>query len=106
MQKIARRHNFCVLLHEKPFAGVNGSGKAQQLVDGNKHRKKFIVAGKNAENKFAVPYIFVNTIKAFHDNADLLRATIASAGNDSSSRSERSPPAIMSVFLGSQLTAC
>ena len=105
MQKIARRHNFCVLLHEKPFAGVNGSGKHNNWSMATNTGKNLLSPGKTPKTNLQFLTFFVNTIKAFHDNADLLRATIASAGNDHRLGANEAPPAIMSVFLGSQLTS-
>ena len=95
MHKIGRRHNFRVL-REKPFAGVNGS-KTQQLVACNEHRKKSFVARKTPKTNLFLTF-FIN-VKAFHDNADLLRATIASAVMIIVLE-QMKPPAIMSVFLG------
>jgi glutamine synthetase len=105
MQKIARRHNFCVLLHEKPFAGVNGSGKHNNWSMATNTGKNLLSPGKTPKTNLQFLTFFVNTIKAFHDNSDLLRATIASAGNDHRLGANEAPPAIMSVFLGSQLTS-
>jgi glutamine synthetase len=105
MQKVARRHNFCVLLHEKPFAGVNGSGKHNNWSLATNTGKNLLSPGKTPKTNLQFLTFFVNTIKAFHDNADLLRATIASAGNDHRLGANEAPPAIMSVFLGSQLSA-
>ncbi|HET6992381.1 MAG TPA: glutamine synthetase III [Bacteroidia bacterium] len=105
MQKVARRHNFCVLLHEKPFAGVNGSGKHNNWSMATNTGKNLLSPGKTPKTNLQFLTFFVNTIKAFHDNDDLLRATIASAGNDHRLGANEAPPAIMSVFLGSQLTS-
>jgi glutamine synthetase len=105
MQKVARRHNFCVLLHEKPFAGVNGSGKHNNWSLATNTGKNLLSPGKTPKTNLQFLTFFINTIKAFHDNDDLLRATIASAGNDHRLGANEAPPAIMSVFLGSQLTS-
>ncbi len=105
MQKVARRHNFCVLLHEKPYAGVNGSGKHNNWSLATNTGKNLLSPGKTPKTNLQFLTFFINTIKAFHDNDDLLRATIASAGNDHRLGANEAPPAIMSVFLGSQLTA-
>ncbi|HLG04193.1 MAG TPA: glutamine synthetase III [Bacteroidia bacterium] len=104
MQKVARRHNFRVLLHEKPFAGVNGSGKHNNWSLATSTGKNLLSPGKTPKTNLQFLTFFINTIKAFHDNADLLRATIASAGNDHRLGANEAPPAIMSVFLGSQLS--
>lgn len=105
MQKVARRHNFCVLLHEKPFAGVNGSGKHNNWSLSTNTGKNLLSPGKTPKTNLQFLTFFINTLKAFHDNDDLLRATIASAGNDHRLGANEAPPAIMSVFLGSQLSA-
>ncbi|MCX6310314.1 MAG: glutamine synthetase III [Bacteroidetes bacterium] len=105
MQKVARRHNFCVLLHEKPYAGVNGSGKHNNWSMATNTGKNLLSPGKTPKTNLQFLTFFINTIKAFHDNDDLLRATIASAGNDHRLGANEAPPAIMSVFLGSQLTS-
>ncbi len=105
MQKVARRHNFCVLLHEKPFAGVNGSGKHNNWSLSTNTGKNLLSPGKTPKTNLQFLTFFINTLKAFHDNDDLLRATIASAGNDHRLGANEAPPAIMSVFLGSQLSS-
>ncbi|MBI3512181.1 MAG: glutamine synthetase III [Bacteroidetes bacterium] len=105
MQKVARRHDFCVLLHEKPFAGVNGSGKHNNWSMATNTGKNLLSPGKTPKTNLQFLTFFVNTIKAFHDNSDLLRATIASSGNDHRLGANEAPPAIMSVFLGSQLSS-
>lgn len=105
MQKVARRHNFRVLLHEKPFAGVNGSGKHNNWSMATNTGKNLLSPGKTPKTNLQFLTFFINTVKAFHDNADLLRATIASAGNDHRLGANEAPPAIMSVFLGSQLSS-
>jgi glutamine synthetase len=105
MQKVGRRHLFRVLLHEKPFAGVNGSGKHNNWSLATNAGKNLLSPGKTPKTNLQFLTFFVNTVKAFHDNDDLLRATIASAGNDHRLGANEAPPAIMSVFLGSQLSA-
>ena len=105
MHRIGRRHNFRVLLHEKPFAGVNGSGKHNNWSLATNTGKNLLSPGKTPKTNMQFLTFFINTIKAFHDNADLLRATIASAGNDHRLGANEAPPAIMSVFLGTQLSA-
>lgn len=105
MAKIGRRHNFRVLLHEKPFAGVNGSGKHNNWSMATNTGKNLLSPGKTPKTNLQFLAFFINTVKAFHDNADLLRATIASAGNDHRLGANEAPPAIMSVFLGSQLSS-
>jgi glutamine synthetase len=105
LEKIARRHNFRVLLHEKPFAGVNGSGKHNNWSLATNTGVNLLSPGKNPKKNLQFLTFFVNTIKAVYDNADLLRASIASAGNDHRLGANEAPPAIISVFIGSQLTA-
>lgn len=105
MRKVARHHNFRVLFHEKPFAGVNGSGKHNNWSLGTNTGKNLLSPGKTPKTNLQFLTFFINVIKAYHDHADLLRATIASAGNDHRLGANEAPPAIMSVFLGSQLSA-
>lgn len=104
MEKVARRHNFRVLLHEKPFAGVNGSGKHNNWSLGTNTGKNLLSPGKTPKTNLQFLTFFINTVKAVHDNADLMRATIASANNDHRLGANEAPPAIMSVFLGTQLS--
>ncbi len=105
MEKVARKHNFRVLLHEKPFSGVNGSGKHNNWSLGTNTGVNLLAPGKNPKTNLQFLTFFVNTIKAIHDYADVLRACIASAGNDHRLGANEAPPAIMSVFIGSQLSA-
>ena len=104
MEKIARKHNFRVLLHEKPFAGVNGSGKHNNWSLGTNTGVNLLAPGKNPKSNLQFLTFFVNTIAAIHDNADLLRAAIASAGNDHRLGANEAPPAIISTFIGTQLS--
>ena len=104
MEKVARKHNFRVLLHEKPFAGINGSGKHNNWSLGTDTRVNLLQPGKNPKSNMQFLTFFVNTIKAIHDNADLLRASIASASNDHRLGANEAPPAIISVFIGTQLS--
>ena len=104
MEKIARKHNFRVLLHEKPFAGVNGSGKHNNWSLGTDTGVNLLAPGKNPKSNLQFLTFFVNTIKAIHDQADLLRACIAGAGNDHRLGANEAPPAIISAFIGTQLT--
>jgi len=103
MQKIAKKHHFKVLLHEKPFAGVNGSGKHNNWSLATDTGRNLLSPGKNPKSNLLFLTFFINTIKAFYDNADLLRASIASASNDHRLGANEAPPAIMSVFIGSYL---
>ncbi|HCQ17268.1 MAG TPA: glutamine synthetase type III, partial [Cryomorphaceae bacterium] len=104
MEKVARRHHFKVLLHEKPFAGVNGSGKHNNWSLATDTGVNLLSPGKNPKSNLQFITFFINSIKAVYDNADLLRASIASAGNDHRLGANEAPPAIISVFIGSQLT--
>ncbi|MCB9189694.1 MAG: glutamine synthetase III [Flavobacteriales bacterium] len=104
MEKIARKHDFRVLLHEKPFAGVNGSGKHNNWSLGTNTGVNLLSPGKNPKTNLRFLTFFVNTIKAIADNADILRASIASASNDHRLGANEAPPAIISVFIGTQLS--
>ena len=104
MQKVANRHNFKVLFHEKPFAGVNGSGKHNNWSLSTDNGINLLAPGKTPMSNLQFLTFFINTIKAVHDNEELLRACIASATNDHRLGANEAPPAIMSVFIGAQLT--
>lgn len=104
MNKVAERHNFKVLLHEKPFAGVNGSGKHNNWSLATDTGVNLLGPGKNPKSNLQFLTFFVNSIKAVHDNADLLRASIASANNDHRLGANEAPPAIISVFIGEHLS--
>lgn len=105
LEKTARKHDFRVLLHEKPFAGVNGSGKHNNWSLSTNTGVNLLAPGKNPKSNLQFLTFFVNTIKAIHDNADLLRACIASASNDHRLGANEAPPAIISTFIGSQLSS-
>ena len=104
LEKVARKHNFRVLLHEKPFAGLNGSGKHNNWSLATDTGVNLLSPGKNPKSNLQFLTFFINTLKAIYDNADLLRATIASAGNDHRLGANEAPPAILSAFIGSQLS--
>lgn len=104
MEKVARKHDFRILLHEKPFAGVNGSGKHNNWSLSTNTGVNLLAPGKNPKSNLLFLTFFVNTIKAIHDNADVLRACIASAGNDHRLGANEAPPAIISTFIGTQLS--
>ncbi|MFS2190354.1 glutamine synthetase III [Mucilaginibacter sp. Mucisp84] len=104
MDRVARRHNFKVLLHEKPYAGLNGSGKHNNWSLITNTGKNLLSPGKTPKNNLMFLAFFVNTIKAVHEHADLLRASIASVNNDHRLGANEAPPAIISIFLGSQLS--
>lgn len=105
MDKVAKRHNFRVLLHEKPFAGVNGSGKHNNWSLSTNTGVNLLSPGKTPMSNLQFLTFFVNTIKAVHDYEELLRASIASASNDHRLGANEAPPAIISVFIGEQLTS-
>lgn len=104
MEKIAERHELKVLLHEKPFAGINGSGKHNNWSLITSTGKNLLSPSSKNEENLQFLTFFVNTIKAVHEHNGLLRASIASAGNDHRLGANEAPPAIVSVFVGSQLT--
>ncbi len=105
LEKIARKHDFRVLLHEKPFAGVNGSGKHNNWSLSTNTGVNLLAPGKNPKSNLLFLTFFVNTIKAIHDHADLLRACIASASNDHRLGANEAPPAIISAFIGTHLSS-
>ncbi|MCK0123486.1 glutamine synthetase III [Gelidibacter sp. F2691] len=104
MDKVSERHNFKVLFHEKPFAGVNGSGKHNNWSLSTDTGVNLLGPGKTPMSNLQFLTFFINTIKAVNDNEELLRAAIASAGNDHRLGANEAPPAIMSIFIGEQLT--
>ncbi|WP_282044371.1 glutamine synthetase III [Winogradskyella flava] len=104
MQKVAERHGFNVLLHEKPFAGVNGSGKHNNWSLSTDTGVNLLSPGKTPMSNLQFLTFFINTIKAVLTHEELLRAAIASASNDHRLGANEAPPAIISVFIGAQLT--
>jgi glutamine synthetase len=104
MDKIAGRHNFKVLFHEKPFAGVNGSGKHNNWSLATNTGVNLLSPGKTPMSNLQFLTFFINTIKAVHEYEELIRASIASASNDHRLGANEAPPAIISVFIGQQLT--
>ncbi|MDP4261833.1 MAG: glutamine synthetase III [Bacteroidota bacterium] len=104
MDRVARRHKLRVLLHEKPFAGINGSGKHNNWSMATDTGVNLLAPGKTPKTNLMFLTFFVNTIKAVHDYADVLRASIASAPNDHRLGANEAPPAIISVFIGQYLT--
>lgn len=105
MSKVGARHNFLVLLHEKPFDGINGSGKHNNWSLSTDTGVNLLSPGKTPKTNLMFLTFFINTIKAVYEYADLLRAAIASANNDHRLGANEAPPAIISVFLGEQLSA-
>ena len=104
MDRVARRHKLRVLLHEKPFAGINGSGKHNNWSMATDTGVNLLAPGKTPKTNLMFLTFFVNTIKAVYDYADVLRASIASAGNDFRLGANEAPPAIISVFIGEYLS--
>ena len=103
MDRVAKRHKLKVLLHEKPFAGINGSGKHNNWSMATDTGVNLLAPGKTPKTNLMFLTFFVNTIKAVHEYADILRASIASAGNDHRLGANEAPPAIISVFIGQYL---
>ena len=102
---VARRHNFNVLLHEKPYAGINGSGKHNNWSMATNTGVNLLAPGKTQNDNFRFIVILANILKAVHENEELVRASVASAGNDLRLGANEAPPAIISVFVGEQITA-
>jgi len=105
MQKVSRRHKFKVLFHEKPFAGINGSSKHNNWSLSSNNGTNLLSPGKTPMKNLQFLTFFINTIKAVHTYEELLRASVASASNEYRLGTNEAPPTIMSVFIGSQLTA-
>jgi glutamine synthetase len=104
MRKMAQRHGLECLLHEKPFAGVNGSGKHVNFSFGNSTQGNLLFPGDTPHENAQFLVFCAAVIRAVHVHADLLRAIVASASNDHRLGANEAPPAIISVFLGEQLT--
>ena len=104
MKRVARKHKFRVLLHEKPFAGVNGSGKHNNWSLATDTGVNLLSPGKNPKSNLQFLTFLVNVTKAVHENQDLLRASVLTETNSYRLGANEAPPAIMSVFLGSYLT--
>lgn len=104
MEKVARKHDLRVLLHEKPYAGINGSGKHNNWSLSTDTGINLLSPGKTLKDNFRFITILVNIMKAVHDNEELLRASIASEGNDLRLGANEAPPAIISVFIGDQIS--
>ena len=104
MQKVAKKHSFRVLLHEKPFKGINGSGKHNNWSLLTNTGVNLLSPGKTPKSNLQFLTFLVNIIRAVYDHADLLRASIAFTGNEYRLGANEAPPSIMSVFIGSKLT--
>jgi glutamine synthetase len=105
METIANRHDFTVLFHEKPYSCVNGSGKHNNWSLATNTKENLLSPGKTPEKNHRFLTFLVNIMKAVHDHADLIRAIIATPGNDHRLGANEAPPAIISVYLGSHLSA-
>ena len=104
MSKVARKHKLRVLLHEKPFKGVNGSGKHNNWSLLTNTGINLLSPGKTPKKNLMFLVFLVNTIKAVHKYSDMMRASIATPGNEHRLGANEAPPAIISVFLGKLLT--
>jgi len=104
MDKIAEKHSFKVLFHEKPFAGINGSGKHNNWSLATDTGVNLLSPGSTPMKNLQFLTFFVNTIKAVDTYEELLRSSIASAGNDNRLGANEAPPAILSIFIGTQLS--
>ena len=105
IEKVARRHDFRVLLHEKPFANINGSGKHNNWSLATNTGVNLLAPGSTPMSNLMFLTFFVNSIKAVYRHDDLIRASIGSAGNEHRLGANEAPPAIISVFIGQQLSA-
>ena len=105
MKKTAEKHGLVCLLHEKPFAGVNGSGKHNNWSISTNTGENLLDPGKNPENNLQFQLFLAAIVKAVHEYQDLLRITVASAGNDHRLGANEAPPAIISMYLGDDLGA-
>ena len=105
MKKVAKKHGYVCLLHEKPFAGVNGSGKHNNWSIGINGGDNLLDPGKTPAENLQFLVFLLAVISAVDDYADLLRLSVASAGNDHRLGANEAPPAIISIFLGEELTA-
>ena len=103
MNRVAQKHGLRILFHEKPFAGVNGTGKHNNWSMATDKGKNLLTPGSNPGKNLYFLTFFINVIKAVASHADLLRASIASAENDHRLGANEAPPAIISVFTGSML---
>ena len=105
MKKTAEKHGLVCLLHEKPFAGVNGSGKHNNWSISTNTGENLLDPGKEPENNIQFQLFLAAIVKAVHEYQDLLRITVASAGNDHRLGANEAPPAIISMYLGDDLGA-
>src|SRR5665648_815559 len=104
MRRVARKHKFRVLFHEKPFAGINGSGKHNNWSMATNTGVNLLSPGKNPKTNLQFLTFLVNVVKAVNDNQELLRASVMNENNSYRLGGNEAPPAMVSVFLGSYLT--
>jgi glutamine synthetase len=104
IKNVARRHRLVALFHEKPYAGINGSGKHVNWSMADSDGNNLLEPGDNPESNVRFLYFLTATIKAIHDHSAMIRSSIASAGNDHRLGANEAPPAIISVFLGDTLS--
>lgn len=104
MKSVAKKHGLAALLHEKPFAGINGSGKHVNWSLSDNHGNNLFTPGKTPQDNLKFLVFLIATIRAVHRHADILRATAASYANDHRLGANEAPPAIISVFIGERLT--
>ena len=104
LEIVAQKHDFRVLLHEKPFPGLNGSGKHNNWSLGTNTGVNLLKPGTNPKTNLRFLTFFVNTLAALHTHADIVRASFAGVGNDHRLGANEAPPAIISAFIGSQLS--
>ena len=104
MKQVAERHDLVCLLHEKPFAGVNGSGKHNNWSISTSDGENLLEPGKDLKNNLQFMVFLTAVIKAVDEHQDLLRLSVASAGNDHRLGANEAPPAIISMFLGDEIT--
>lgn len=105
LKKVANHHDFYCLLHEKPYEGINGSGKHNNWSMGTSDGELLLKPGKKPEENVQFLLFFAAVIKAVDDYADILRVSVATAGNDHRLGASEAPPAIISVYLGDHMTA-
>ncbi len=104
LKQVATRHGFQCLLHEKPYSGINGSGKHNNWSMSTDHGENLLDPGKSPEANMRFVVMLAAIMRAVDTHADLLRVTIAHAGNDHRLGANEAPPAILSIYLGEQLT--
>ena len=104
MKRVARKHHFRALLHEKPYQGINGSGKHNNWSMLTSSGVNLLSPGSTPKSNLQFLTFLINTIKAVHDYSDLIRASVVSAGNEHRLGAHEAPPAIISVFVGEHLT--